>query len=74
MCGFELGEKLPYGLEPSLLFVFEALTNSFFGVSLGGNVEQPLISLGILHDCRGLPIDRQHHGALAFLQVLDEVA
>ena len=32
MGGFELGEKLPYGTQPSLSRILQALTNAFLGV------------------------------------------
>ena len=45
--------------------VIKPLMDAFLGISLGGNIEQSLIGLGVLYDGRGLPPHREHHGALA---------
>src|SRR5580700_8749295 len=54
--------------------VVEPLSDSFFRIRAGGNVEQALVRLGILHDRRSLSLYSEHDGALAFLQLLHEVA
>jgi len=43
-------------------------------VSAGGDVEEPLIGFGILHDRGGLAFHREHDGAFALLKLFDEVA
>jgi hypothetical protein len=71
--GFKLSEKLSGWPESSILYVFQALTDAFLGIGSRGNVEQALISLGVLHDSRGLPVHRKHHGTLALLEMFHKV-
>lgn len=73
MGGFELGKELSRRSESPVLFVFEALTNSLFGVVLRGNIEQVLMGLGVLHHCRVLAVLRRHRGALGFVELLHDV-
>src|SRR3981189_887493 len=54
--------------------VIKPLADSLFRIRAGGDVEQALVSFGVLHDGGSLPLDGEHHGALAFLQLLHEVA
>src|ERR1700674_1713245 len=74
MLGFELVEKLLRGPSFSFFRVLQALTDAFLCIDAGSDVEQALIGLGILHDGRCLPPHREHHRALALLELLDEVA
>src|SRR5690348_10708248 len=69
----ELVEKLSCRPEFSFFRVLKALTDSFLCVSVGGNIEQLLISFSVLNDGSGLPIHRKHHGALAFFQLFHRV-
>jgi hypothetical protein len=48
--GFELAEKLPRGASLSFVRVVQALTDTFFCIRAGGDVEQALIDFGVLHD------------------------
>jgi hypothetical protein len=68
----ELVEKLPCRPEFSFFRVFKALTDSFLGIGLGGNVEQMLIGFSVVNDGRGLAIHRKHHRALSFFSCLIE--
>src|SRR6267378_1655539 len=62
------------GPGASVGHVIEPLADPFFRIRAGGDVEQALVRLGILHDGRSLSLYSEHHGALAFLQLLHEVA
>src|ERR1039458_9124765 len=74
MRGFKLGKKFSDWLELPFSCVVQALTDAFLGVGLSGNVEQALIGFSVLHDGRRLTIYGEHDGALALLEVLNEVA
>jgi hypothetical protein len=50
----------------SASYVIQTLADAFRGISLRGNIEQTLIGSGVLYDGGGLPLHREHHGALAF--------
>jgi hypothetical protein len=54
--------------------VIKPLADSLFRIRTGGDVEQALVGFGVLHDGGSPPLDVEHHRALAFLQLLDEVA
>jgi hypothetical protein len=54
--------------------ILQSLPDALFGVCLRSNVEQPLISLGILHDGGCLSLNRKHHRSLALLELFHEVA
>jgi hypothetical protein len=49
--------------------VFQPLTDTLFGVSASGNIEQLLVGLSVLHDHRCLPFHRQHQGSFSFLKL-----
>jgi len=53
MSGFKLGEELPDRPEPSILRVFQALANAFFGVGLRSVVELALLSFVLLLESIG---------------------
>src|SRR5438270_337210 len=74
MRGFEVLEELPRWPDFSLFRILQALADTLLGVGTGGNVEQSLIGLGVLHDSRGLALHRKHHGALGLLELFHEVA
>jgi hypothetical protein len=40
---------------------------------LRGYIQQLLIGFGVLHNGRGLPLDGQYDGTLAFLELLQEL-
>src|SRR5277367_2331302 len=67
MLGFEFAEKLSYRSHLSLFRIPKALPDALFCVSPGGNVEQTLIGLRVLHNGRSFAFHRKHHWALAFL-------
>jgi hypothetical protein len=58
----------------SVGYIIETLTDAFLCIGAGGNVEQALIGFGVLHDSRCLSLHSEHHGALALLELLHEVA
>src|SRR5260370_36955702 len=66
--------RLPCRPDLSFPRVLQPLTDAFFCVGAGGNVEQALISSGVLHDGFCLPLHGKHHRALALLELLHEVA
>jgi hypothetical protein len=55
-------------------YIVQTLTNAFLGVGAGGDVEQPLIGLGILHNGGCLPLNCEHDGAFTLLQLLQKLA
>src|ERR1035437_2248016 len=73
MRGFEFGEKLLSVAPSSLPGLQQSLANPFASVGAGGDVEQPLIGSGILDDGLGFALHCQHHGPLAFLELLHEI-
>ena len=60
MRGFEGLKKLLRWPYRPLLCVFQTLADTLFDVGTGGNVEQPLIGTGVLHDGCGLSLHRKH--------------
>src|SRR5580698_2905850 len=62
------------GSGASVGHVIEPLADSLFRIGTRGDVEQALVGFGVLHDGRGLSFDGEHHGTLALLQLLHEVA
>jgi hypothetical protein len=53
--------------------VIKPLLDSFVYVSAGGDIQKALIGSGILHDGLGFPLDREHYGPLAFLELPHEI-
>ncbi len=47
--------------------IFQTLANTFLDLRAGGDVEQPLIGLGILHNSSRLPLNREHDRAFTLL-------
>jgi hypothetical protein len=74
MPGFEVPENFPRRPDLPLFCVFQTLTDTFFCIGTGGNVEQALIGFGILYDSRCLPFHRKHHSALCLFKLLHEIA
>src|SRR5580698_7553907 len=54
--------------------VIKPLADSLFRIRASGDIEQTLVGFGVLHDGSSFPFYGEHHGALAFLQLLHEVA
>jgi hypothetical protein len=48
-------------------YIIQALANAFLGIGTGGDVEQTLIGLGILHNGGRLPLNCEHDGVFTFL-------
>jgi len=63
----ELLKKLSCRPEFSFFRVFKSLTNAFCCISVGGNVEQALISFSVLTD------GPKHHGPLTFSRLFHKV-
>jgi hypothetical protein len=74
MSGFKLGEELSKRPSSASCGVTQALTDSFTGVGLGRNIEQPLVCFRILDDRSSLSLDSEHHRPLTPLELLHEVA
>ncbi len=73
MPGFEIREKLPRRANLPPLHAFDSLTDAFVRMGASGNIEQALVSLGVLHDGRRFAFHREHHGALGLLKLFHEV-
>ena len=67
MLGFELIEELPRRTGLSFARILQALLDSFFGLSAGGDIEQALIDLRVLHDSRSLAFHSEHDEILGAL-------
>src|ERR1700722_12112179 len=74
MRGFEILEKLPRRPDFPLFCILQPLPDALLGIGIGGNIEQPLVRLGILHDGGGLTFHRKHHRSLILLELFHEVA
>jgi hypothetical protein len=72
MPGFEIIEELPCRPDLPLSDVLQSLADSFPRISLGRDIEQALISFGILHDRCRFPPYRKNDGALAFLELFQK--
>ena len=57
MRGFEFRKEFLHVATFSPLSLFEALANAFASVGEGGDVEESLIRLGVLHNSGGLSLD-----------------
>ena len=51
----------------SVGYIIEPLSDVFHHVGTGCNIKQALIGFRVLHNRRGLPLYRKHHGTLAEL-------
>jgi hypothetical protein len=74
MLGSKLGEEFPSRTYPSLLDVLQSLPDPFASISESGDIEQPLISSGVLHHCLRFSFDSENHRPLRLLELLHEVA
>jgi len=74
MFGFKLVKKLLRRTHPSLACVLQSLPDSLLNVRVCGKVKQSLIGASVLHNGCRLPLYGEHHGTLALLKLLYEVA
>src|ERR1035438_2158313 len=74
MRGFEFREELLNVAPLPKPGLVQALPDSFASVGAGCDVEQPLIGSGVLDDGLGFALDCQHHGPLAFFELLHEIS
>ena len=70
---FEFGKEFLHVSTFALLSLFEALANAFASVGEGGDVEEPLIRLDVLHNSGGLAFDRKHDRPFAFLKLFQKL-
>ena len=74
MPGFKFRKELFDVAAFPLLGLLQALADSLENVRAGGDVEQALVSLGVLHNGRRFTLNRQDDGALALLELFHKVA
>jgi hypothetical protein len=67
-------KDLPCRGGTSVGYVVQSLTDTLFRIGARGNIQKTLISLRVLHNGRSLSFDPKHHGALALLELLHEIA
>jgi len=70
----ELCKEFPSGPHPPIVGILQSLANSFAEIGESGDVEQPLISFGILDHGPRLALDGEYHRALGLLELLHKVA
>src|SRR6266849_3391492 len=73
MRGFEFRKEFLHVLILSSLSLFQALANAFASVGEGGDVEESMIRLGVLHNSGGLAFDREHDRPFALLKLFQKV-
>jgi hypothetical protein len=73
MSGFELGEELFGGTAFAEPRFFQSLTDPFIDIGAGGDVQEPLVRPGILHDGGSLAFYGQHYGPLTFPELPHEI-
>ena len=56
------------GTRTSLHHIIQALANTFFRISAGSDVKQPLIGCCVLDDCGCFSFNGQHYRGLALLE------
>lgn len=66
-------QSLTRGAHTTLLYIFDALSDTLKCIGLCGDVEQALIGFGILDDCFRLSVDRKNQRFLRFLELLHEL-
>jgi len=74
MAPAELSEYLFGRSSPTVGNVVQALPDRFVNISARGDIEQPLILFGVLHDSLGLAVHGQHYGALGFLDLFEKLS
>jgi len=70
----ELGEKFPGRPSQSLLGLLQSLADSFPSIGSRSDIEQALISFGVLHHGLRLPFNGKHHRPLGLLELLHKIA
>ncbi len=73
MAPAELGEYLFGWPSTAVSNVVQALPDCLINIGACGDVEQPLVSLRVLHYSLGLPVDGQHYRPLGFLELLEKL-
>jgi hypothetical protein len=61
------------GSGSSAGYIVKTLPDAFFRVSTSGNVEQPLIRFGVLHNCCGLSLHSDHNWTFGFFELLKKI-
>jgi hypothetical protein len=74
MLGLEFLEEFLCRPDSPFSRVFHALPNAFPRVGARGNIQQALVSFGILNYRRSFPVYREHDRPLALLDLLYEIA
>jgi len=74
MPGFELFEESPRRPDPAFPDVTQSLADALCCIGLRRDIEEPLIGLGILHNGRGLSVNRQHHRTFGFPELFQKIA
>jgi hypothetical protein len=69
----EVFQSFPCRPHAAFFDILKALPDSFNHVSLRRNVEQVLISFGVLHNGFRSAIDGENQGSLGFLEMLHEL-
>jgi len=72
--GFKFRKELFDVAAFPLLGLFQALADSLENLRAGADVEQALVSLGVLHNRRRFTLNGQDDGALALLELFPKVA
>ena len=67
------GEELCGWTAFALTQLGQPLTDAFTGIGCGGEVEQALVSCGVLQHSLGLAVDGEDDGALRLLELADEL-
>src|SRR5579884_3735533 len=73
MLGFELLKEFASRSDTSLRNVIKSLTDPLMRVCLSGDVEQALVSGGVLHDGGSLPLDGQNNRTFCFPELFKEL-
>ena len=73
MRGFEFREELLGVATLSSLGLLQSLADAFASVGAGCDIEQPLISSGILHNGFGLAFHCENDWPLTLLEVLHKI-
>jgi hypothetical protein len=74
MLGFKIRKELFDVAAFPLPGFLEALPDALVSVHMCGDIEQPLVGLGVLHNCSRFAFNRQDNRALAPLELLHKVA
>jgi hypothetical protein len=74
MPSFKVVEELRSRPDPALSDVLQSLADAFLRISPRCDVEQALISFGVLHDGCRFPVHRKDHWALALFKLFQKFA